>query len=367
MSSSPASIDSSSVRLKPLIVVAGPTASGKSALGVALASELGTEIVSLDSVQCFKEFNIGSAKPSLEEQALVPHHMIDVFEPDFELNAKVFVDRMEQAIGDVVLRKGRAVVIGGTTMYLTALLQGLVESPEIPSALRDELRAMPLEKLRVQLEEKDPLMAGKLSARDRPRMERALAVTLVSGEPFSQQQARHAFQNPKHTALVLVPMWSREQLYARINDRVDGMLVRGLLEETRRIVEQYGESPHALRSLGYAQCLSVLRGEIEHGDLPAAIAQATRRFAKRQLTYFRNEPWKRGWSIVPTQERSMLSERQGQQVEARAGEHEIVAQSVSFGEVLGRIRELEREGISQTEVWFVDAPTSGLWGVLDGG
>jgi len=283
----------------PLVIIAGPTASGKSALGLALARELGGEILSIDSVQVYRGADIGSAKPTPAEQALVPHHLIDVVSPDEQFNVHDFVTRAEAAIADMAARGRVCVVIGGTTLYLTALLHGLAELPPGDAELRAELEDERSEDLHARLAALDPTSAARLHVNDRIRVIRAIESTLHGGRPAALAHGEHRFADVRYPAAIFVLARERLDLYERINRRAAEMVERGLLTETGDLIAQYGERLPVLRTLGYAQAAAVLRGELDIADLPESIAQATRRFAKRQVTYWRNEPTKRGWRTVP--------------------------------------------------------------------
>jgi tRNA dimethylallyltransferase len=290
--------------LSKIVVVAGPTASGKSAWGVSLAKGLAArgseaEIVSLDSVQVYKEFEIGSAKIAEEEKCGIPHHLLSVLEPQEKLDAQRFLELAKEAISSIQAKGKVPIVVGGTTMYLTMLLHGLSSIPQADEELRAELGAMSDEDLYAELIAGDP--DTRLHPHDRTRVLRAVEALRTKGMPLSKIHAAHGFRESQYRALILLPCFSRAALYERINMRARLMVEGGLLEETRGLVQRYGEDLHGLRALGYRQALQVLKGEIPDEELGADVAQFTRNFAKRQMTYFRNEPSKRGWAQSPPQ------------------------------------------------------------------
>lgn len=283
----------------PLLVVSGPTASGKSALGAKLAHALHGAIVSLDSVQCVQEFTVGSAKPSIAERALVPHFCIDLFPPDAVVTVQRLVEEAHASISLIAQQGRRPIVVGGSTMYLSALLEGLAEVPPVPESVRKELSLLSTEALFLELERTDPELAARLSPQDRQRIERGVSVYRATGQPLSVFHKTHRSKRMTRPAVIVVPVWSRAALYQRINERATEMCARGILDETRSLIKRHGDQLHSLRALGYAQCVQVLKGELPESALLDQIAMETRRFAKRQLTYFKNEPTKRGWIVRP--------------------------------------------------------------------
>ena len=279
----------------PLIVVAGPTASGKTALALALAQQFSGEIVSCDSVAVYRGMEIGTAKPTLDERALVPHHLIDVFDPDEPCTAGDYSRLAREAIAGITQRGHVAIVAGGTGLYLRALLDGLFAAPQRHEPLREKLRARAAEKnpahLHRILTRLDPAAAALIHANDSPKVIRAIEVTLAARQPITeqwQQQARDPLTGFRVLKLGLNP--PRADLYARINKRAYEMFDRGLVEETTQLVETYGFDCRPLTSLGYAQAVDVLRGEITRDDACTLAAQGHRNYAKRQLTWFRKDP-----------------------------------------------------------------------------
>jgi tRNA dimethylallyltransferase len=277
----------------PLLVVAGPTASGKTALALRLAEELGGEIVSCDSVAVYRLMEIGTAKPTLEERARVPHHCIDLYWPDEACTAGDYARPAREAIADIRERGKIPVVAGGTGLYLRALLEGLAPAPQRDEALRERLRARVELRgsawLHRVLRRLDPRAAELIHANDAPKLIRSIEVTLTARKPQTAQwqAGREALRGYRVLQMGLAP--ERKQLYARINTRAAAMFERGLVAETTMLRERYGDACRALGALGYAQAMSVLRRELTLDEAIASAQQGHRNYAKRQGTWFRRE------------------------------------------------------------------------------
>jgi tRNA dimethylallyltransferase len=278
----------------PLIVVAGPTASGKTALAIALAERFGGEIVSCDSVAVYRLMDIGSAKPSVQERARVPHHCIDIYWPDEACTAGDYARHARAAIADIRERGKIPIVAGGTGLYLRALLQGLAPAPQRDEALRDRLRARAEQRgpgwLHRVLQRMDRRAAALIHANDLPKVIRSIEVTLAGSAPQTMQWKAGREALTGYKVVQFVVGGSREALYARINHRAAAMFERGLMEETAMLRERFGDDCRSLGALGYAQAMSVLRGGSTVEAAVAAAQQGHRNYAKRQLTWFRHEP-----------------------------------------------------------------------------
>jgi tRNA dimethylallyltransferase len=276
-----------------LIGIVGPTASGKSALGVALARAGGGEIVSCDSLQVYRGLDVGSAKPTREEQAAVRHHLIDVVDPDEPFTAAEYARRAREAIADVAARGRRPLVVGGSGLYLRALLTGLFEGPSRDAALRQRLERMAGrfgdERLHRLLRRVDPEAARRIEVRDRVRVIRALEVFRATGRPLTEahRAGSHALSGFEVRLLGLNP--PREVLRAAVERRTDAMLAGGLIEETRAVLARHPEGVRALGAIGYRQAVAVLRGELEVAAARRDIVKETMRYAKRQMTWFRHQ------------------------------------------------------------------------------
>jgi tRNA dimethylallyltransferase len=289
-----------------LIVLCGPTASGKTALALALAEQFNGEIVSCDSVAVYRGMEIGTAKPTLDERARVPHHLIDIASPDEPCTAGDYSRLAREAIQGISQRGRLPVVAGGTGLYLRALLDGLFPAPQRHEPLRKKLRQRAEEKspahLHRILARLDPAAAALIHANDTPKVIRAIEVSLAGREPITTQweQPRDPLTGYRTLRLGLNP--PRAELYARINRRAAEMFDRGLVEETEQLVERYGYECRALTSLGYTQAVQVLRREITRDEAVAQAQQGHRNYAKRQLTWFRKDPaihWLTGFGSDP--------------------------------------------------------------------
>jgi tRNA dimethylallyltransferase len=290
----------------PLIVIAGPTASGKTALALMLAEALGGEIVSCDSLAVYRLMEIGTAKPTLAERERVPHHCLDLYWPDEACTAGDYARAARAAIAEIRERGKLPIVAGGTGLYLRALLDGLAPTPTRDEALRERLREIARRReakwLHRVLQRLDPKAAAAIHANDTPKLVRAIEVTLAAGAPQSAQwkQGREPLEGYRVLQLGLGP--DRERLYARIHSRAAAMFERGLLEETEALRARYGDGCRNLAALGYAQAMSVLRGETTVAEAVLAAQQGHRNYAKRQLTWFRREPamhWLAGFGDEP--------------------------------------------------------------------
>jgi len=277
----------------PLIVVAGPTGSGKTALALRLAEEFGGEIVSCDSVAVYREMEIGTAKPTPEERELVPHHMIDVAWPDEPVTAGDYSRQAREALRGIVERGHLPMVAGGTGLYLRALIDGLFPAPRQREGRRERLREIATKRgaayLHRMLTRLDRKAAAAIHVNDVPKVIRAVEVSLAASEPLTEQwqKGRDRLTGYRILRLGLDP--PRPRLYERINTRAAAMFDRGLVEETELLIERYGDGCRALGSLGYAEAAAVARGEMTREEAVAQAQQGHRNYAKRQLTWFRRE------------------------------------------------------------------------------
>lgn len=285
-----------------LVVLLGPTASGKTALSLALAEQFDGEIVSCDSVAVYRGMEIGTAKPSLAERAQVPHRLIDVYSPDEHSTAGDYARQARAAITDIAARERLPIVTGGTGLYLRALLDGLFAGPQRSEELRTRLERSHARHgsgwLHRVLARLDPQSAKRIHANDTPKLIRAIEVSLAARQPMSDawKEGREPLRGFRILRIGLDP--PREELYKRINQRAARMFDEGLIEETRRLINEYGESPRAFDSLGYRQARAVLRGEMSPEEAVTAAQQGHRNYAKRQMTWFRREPevqWLKGF------------------------------------------------------------------------
>ena len=279
---------------QPLIVLAGPTASGKTSLAIRLAEEFDGEIVSCDSVAVYREMEIGTAKPSREERALVPHHMIDIAWPDEPCTAGDYSRQAREALAGIAGRGRLPIVAGGTGLYLRALIDGLFPSPPSQPERRERLRTLAstrgaayLHRILLRL---DRTAAEAIHVNDVPKVIRAIEVSLAASQPLTKQWEKGRDKLTGYRILRLGLNPPRPRLYERINQRAAAMFDRGLVEETERLIERYGPDCRPLTSLGYAEASAVLRDELTRDEAVAQAQQGHRNYAKRQLTWFRREP-----------------------------------------------------------------------------
>jgi tRNA dimethylallyltransferase len=269
----------------------GPTGSGKTALSLALGERFGGEIVSCDSVAVYRGMDLGSAKPTKEEQARLLHHLIDVANPDQPFTAGEYSRQARAALREIASRDRLPIVTGGTGLYLRALTEGLFAGPERQDGLRDRLRKSTQKHgeswLHRLLQRLDPASAERIHPHDAPKLIRAVEVCLAARKPLSEVMARDPLTGFRLLRIGLNP--PRQALYDRLNRRAAAMFAAGLIEETRGLLERYGPIK-ALDSLGYRQALTVLAGTVSREAAIVAAQQGHRNYAKRQLTWFRREP-----------------------------------------------------------------------------
>lgn len=283
-----------------LLVVVGPTASGKTELALALAEALGGEIIGADSVQIYRAFDLGSGKPTLEQRALAPHHLVDCFDPLEPIDAQRYADLGEAVLADVRARGRVPIVCGGTYLWVKALVQGLAPAPPGDPAVRARHQALVDTEGRAALHARlaavDPPSAARLAPNDFVRVSRALEVLELSGKTQTAWYAEHGFRERKHAARLVGVAREHVELDGRIAARTSAWLERGFIEEVAQLVERgYGDA-RAMRSVGYRQVKEHLDGKLMRAELETAIVRATRIFARRQRTWLRDEPvvWVRG-------------------------------------------------------------------------
>jgi tRNA dimethylallyltransferase len=285
-----------------LIAVVGPTASGKTALAIELAKHLGSEVVSADSMQVYQGMEIGTAAPTTDEQAQVKHHFVSFLDPGEQFSAGKFT-RRGRVIVDESIRCGKVTVVaGGAGLYVRALVEGLFAGPSHDPVIRGRLEKEAVDSgipaLFARLKAIDPEYAEIISANDQRRIVRALEVYELTGKPLSKLHTQHQEMLQPLKALLVAFDWPRAELYARINRRVDQMLALGFLDEVKTLLDRgYREHLYRLRSLGYREFIAYLDGTQSYEEASEAMKQNTRRFAKRQLTWFRNDPAVR-WMAV---------------------------------------------------------------------
>ena len=278
---------------QPLLVICGPTGSGKTSLALSLAEKYPLEIISADSRQVYRGMDIGTAKATPAERAVVPHHMIDLIDPPQEFSVAEFVDLARPLIELITARGNVPCVVGGTGLYIKALVGGLAALPTGDENLRTQLHEREKEEgpgsLFRELQKVDPVTASQLHPHNIIRIVRALEVFILSGEKLSVLKADHRFADRCYATLQLAPLWSREELYRRIDLRSQEMLKQGFVAEVMNLLEHYPAELKAFQTLGYREVIRYLKNEISADQMLGDIQKFTRQYAKRQLTWFRKE------------------------------------------------------------------------------
>ena len=274
------------------IVLAGPTASGKTAVALALAVELPLEVISVDSALVYRGMDIGTAKPSAELRAAWPHHLIDVVDPTEDYSLSQYLDAAHATIAEIRQRGRDVLFVGGTPLYLKSMLRGLFHGPpadwEFRRAVEAEVEQVGLEALHARLQQVDPLLADKLHPNDKRRIIRALEVYRVTGEPLSHLQREFEEGRGAEQCRVFVLQWPRDVLHRRIELRVEDMFQRGLVDEVEGLLRNYGQLGRtATQAVGYREVLEMLGGKRDLASTIDQVKAGTRQFARRQETWFR--------------------------------------------------------------------------------
>ena len=279
-----------------IICIAGPTASGKTALAVELAKELNGEVVSCDSMQVYRRMDIGTAKPTREEMQGIPHHMIDVAEPDEDFSVSRYCDMASPIVDDIVARGKTAIIAGGTGLYMDSLIRGNAFAPFPATGVREKLEAQAdaegMQAMLRWLQSVDPDSAARLHLSDRKRILRALEVYLETGETITEHNRKTQQRPPKYSPLWLgLDFADRGELYRRIDGRVDAMLKMGLMEEIRELLASgIPAKCTAMQAIGYKEFVNALNGEETVEKAAEEVKKSSRHYAKRQLTWFRRNP-----------------------------------------------------------------------------
>ena len=278
-----------------LLVICGPTASGKSDLAMRLARQLDGEIINADSMQVYRGMDIGTAKPTPGQRAEIPHHLIDIADPGQPFSAADFVKAADAAIRDIGSRGKRIIVAGGTGLYIRALLKGLVDSPRGADEFRQMMRAEASSSgnpaLLERLRQVDPELAERIHPNNLVRIIRALEVHHLTGVPLSRHQQEHGFSGQRYLSLQIAIRVERPLLYRRIDERVDRMLGQGLLREVQQLLDAgYSPETKAMRAIGYKEMAAHLAGAHDLDEAIRLIKRDSRHYAKRQLTWFSAEP-----------------------------------------------------------------------------
>jgi tRNA dimethylallyltransferase len=281
-------------RTPPLVILAGPTASGKTSLAIELAARISAEIVNADSMQVYRRMEIGTAKPTPAERRIVPHHLIDVADPDEPFDAARYAKAAEEAIDEIQERGRVPLVVGGTGLYIRALTRGLCQGPpsdpEVKGRLVEAERSKGLGELYIELLKFDPESAARIHRNDRQRIIRALEVFHAGGVPLSVLQARHGFREVLRPAIKVFINRERNSLYERIDRRVDRMIESGLKGEVEGLLAMgYSSDLKSMQSIGYRQMCAFIAGQMSMQEAVGEMKRETRRYAKRQITWFRGD------------------------------------------------------------------------------
>ena len=278
--------------MEKVIVICGPTASGKTALSIDLAKHINGEIVSADSMQIYKYMDIGTAKPTKEEMQGIKHYMIDIIYPNQRYSVANYQKDAIKAIDEIIAKGKRPIVVGGTGLYIDSLIYG-IEYQDIKfdeqyrEYLEKRVQAEGLEKLYQEANQIDSQAMLKISHNDKKRILRVLEIYHATGKNKTQQEIESRKNAPKYDYKVYELVWNREVLYERINKRADLMIEKGLIDEVKSICKKYNEFPTAMQGLGYKEVVKYLQGEYSKDDMIEKIKMETRRYAKRQMTWFR--------------------------------------------------------------------------------
>ena len=340
-----------------LIAITGPTASGKTTLGVQIAKELNGEVISVDSVQVYKGVRVGACTPSDEELQGIPHHMFEVLEPDKMCDVAWYKQQIEKFILEIRSRGRVPVLVGGTNLYLEALFKGLSDLPKANPSIRAQLEQLTNEQLFEDLIRADKVSALNLHCNDRVRVIRALEICMVTGLKASSLKGQ---SSSDHIGVIINLCWNRADLYERINQRSKSIVDNGLLDETKSILESCGSQAPVLRTLGFSEAKDFLASKLSQQELIDSISQSTRRFAKRQTTFWRNSPQKFSWSTRPVPKDAQVElENADMSKPKRLQAMNVKALSLSFFELLALLKaELKTSNDQEprkTQVWQVSA------------
>jgi tRNA dimethylallyltransferase len=278
--------------LPKFVVICGPTGVGKTGFAIAVARHFNAEVVGADSMQIYRYMDIGTAKPTAQEKASVAHHMVDIIDPDQDFDAAIYARQARACIDNLISNKKLPLVVGGTGLYIKSLIYGLVKGAPADSTIRHQLQLAlsqsGLAGMYEQLVQEDPEAARRIHPNDRYRILRALEVHRITGQSICEHHEAHGFRNPRFDVLTLGLTMPREQLYERINRRVDAMLTEGLKDEVQQLLDRgYTAQLKSMQSLGYRHMTAHLRERIPWSQTVETLKRDHRRYAKRQLTWFR--------------------------------------------------------------------------------
>jgi len=301
--------------MKPkIIVICGPTGAGKTAAAIHLSQKFKGEIIGADSIQIYRLMDIGSAKPTRIEQTVVPHHLIDVVNPDEPFDAALFAEKADHIINSMTSRGITPFIVGGTGLYIKALMHGLSRARpaarEVLKRLKNEAEKYGSDDLYRRLSECDPKTAEKIHPNDTFRITRALEIFEVTGKPISAFHDQHQFSEKKYQALKICIHTDRKKLYERINRRVDAMIEDGFLNEVKMLLKKgYSPDLKSMQSLGYHHMVEYIYGNISWEQALDSMKRDTRRYAKRQLTWFKADPEMKWFTPDQTEQMQLEIER----------------------------------------------------------
>ena len=278
-----------------IVVISGPTGIGKTAVAMEVAGRFGGEIVGADSMQIYRYMDIGTAKPTSEERSRIPHHMMDIIDPDEPFDAAVYAEMATDAIEQRNAQGILAFVVGGTGLYIKALVHGLFHEKSSDPAVRKDLKETAAcygtQSLYDELRRTDPAAAQRIHSNDTFRIIRALEVFRLTGKPISEYHLRHGFSDKRFDVLKIGLDMNRAALYDRINLRVDGMIAAGLVEEVQTLLQMgYPETLKAMQAIGYRHMADYINGRLSWQEAVRTLKRDTRRYAKRQITWFKADP-----------------------------------------------------------------------------
>lgn len=281
--------------VRKCVIICGPTASGKSSLAIEVSKRLGGEIINADSRQIYRFMDIGTGKPSLEERKEVPHHLLDIINPDERFDAGRFMEISDRCVEMIKNRQKIPIIVGGTGLYIRVFEKGLIPSPPIPDEIREEILRKKEEKgvkfLYEELKRIDPETAEKVSLMDFPRIERALSYYIATGQKISEMRKRHGFKEKRYDALKIYLEPPRKKLYCSIRERIYDMIKRGWIEETENLLKMgYNEDSPGFTSVGYKEIAGIIRGKMDLETAIEIIYKKTKEYARRQSFWFRKEP-----------------------------------------------------------------------------
>ena len=276
-----------------VIVIVGPTASGKTALSIELAKRINGEIISADSMQIYKDMNIGSAKPTIEEMQGIKHYMLDIADPNYRFSVAEYKEKAEKAIEEILLKGKTPIIVGGTGLYVNSLIYAIkYQEIEFDEDYRNKLMEIAqtkegLNELYLEAKKIDEKAIGKISPNDKKRIIRVLEIFHSTGKNKTQQEIESRKFDVKYDYKVYGLNTKREYLYERINKRVDIMIESGLIEEVQKLLKKYKEFPTSMQAIGYKEIVEYLQNKITKDEAIEKIKQETRRYAKRQITWFK--------------------------------------------------------------------------------